>query len=108
MARKRKNAHKEQKPWCFYCDRVFVDESTLLIHQKVSRLCRVPPSWMTHPPKHHMDYLDRDPRRNLQQLCTSIVKHAQVEVSCEMAPILSFITQDCVSEHVSAGLAQIM
>lgn len=36
MVRKKKKAggQEEQKPWCFYCDRQFNDESILIQHQK--------------------------------------------------------------------------
>jgi DNA-directed RNA polymerase subunit RPC12/RpoP len=34
MTRKKKKAKEEQKPWCFYCDREFQDEATLVQHQK--------------------------------------------------------------------------
>eukprot|EP00890_Picochlorum_soloecismus_P003398 jgi/Picsp_1/4059/NSC_01570-R1_zinc finger protein len=33
MVRKRKKVEVE-KPWCFYCDRVFNDENDLIVHQK--------------------------------------------------------------------------
>ena len=32
--RKRKKREDEQPPWCYYCDRVFSDEPTLVQHQK--------------------------------------------------------------------------
>ncbi|CAK0732364.1 hypothetical protein CVIRNUC_000121 [Coccomyxa viridis] len=34
MVRKRKKREDEQPPWCYYCDRVFSDEPTLVQHQK--------------------------------------------------------------------------
>ena len=34
MVRKRKKKEDEQPPWCYYCDRVFSDEQTLVQHQK--------------------------------------------------------------------------
>jgi len=37
MGKKRKHAPTEEdisKPWCFYCDRTFVDEKILIQHQK--------------------------------------------------------------------------
>ena len=34
MVRKRKKREDEQPPWCYYCDRVFSDEQTLVQHQK--------------------------------------------------------------------------
>ncbi|BDA51677.1 probable BUB3-interacting and GLEBS motif-containing protein ZNF207 at N-terminal half [Coccomyxa sp. Obi] len=34
MVRKKKKREAEQPPWCYYCDRVFSDESTLIQHQK--------------------------------------------------------------------------
>ena len=32
MGKKKKK--EEFKPWCYYCDRVFADEQTLVTHQK--------------------------------------------------------------------------
>jgi hypothetical protein len=32
MGKKKKK--EEIKPWCYYCDRVFTDEQTLVTHQK--------------------------------------------------------------------------
>mmetsp|Transcript_14798 Transcript_14798/g.36144 ORF Transcript_14798/g.36144 Transcript_14798/m.36144 type:complete len:289 (-) Transcript_14798:193-1059(-) len=43
MGRKRKNKKKEEvkKPFCYYCDREFVDEQTLIRHQKAKHFtCR--------------------------------------------------------------------
>ena len=34
MVRKRRKKEDEQPPWCYYCDRVFSDEQTLVQHQK--------------------------------------------------------------------------
>lgn len=34
MGRKKKKREEEQKPWCWYCDREFIDEPTLVQHQK--------------------------------------------------------------------------
>ncbi|CAL8468315.1 g7855 [Coccomyxa elongata] len=34
MVRKKKRKESEQPPWCYYCDRIFSDESTLIQHQK--------------------------------------------------------------------------
>ncbi|EIE18094.1 hypothetical protein COCSUDRAFT_68416 [Coccomyxa subellipsoidea C-169] len=34
MVRKKKKREAEQVPWCYYCDRIFSDESTLIQHQK--------------------------------------------------------------------------
>ena len=34
MVRKKKKRDAEQPPFCYYCDRVFSDESTLIQHQK--------------------------------------------------------------------------
>eukprot|EP00884_Botryococcus_braunii_P005304 jgi/Botrbrau1/14775/Bobra.0284s0009.2 len=34
MVRKRKKAEETLKPWCYYCDRVFNDEATLIQHQR--------------------------------------------------------------------------
>lgn len=31
MGKKKKNV---QKPWCYYCDRIFVDEAQLVQHQR--------------------------------------------------------------------------
>lgn len=33
MGKKKKNK-QEEKPWCFYCDREFNDEATLVQHQR--------------------------------------------------------------------------
>ncbi|RMZ52786.1 hypothetical protein APUTEX25_000905, partial [Auxenochlorella protothecoides] len=32
--RKRRRQEEDVKPWCFYCDREFQDEATLITHQK--------------------------------------------------------------------------
>ncbi|KFM25127.1 Zinc finger protein 207 [Auxenochlorella protothecoides] len=34
MVRKRRRQEEDVKPWCFYCDREFQDEATLITHQK--------------------------------------------------------------------------
>lgn len=34
MGKKKKNKKDEIKPWCYYCDRIFNDEATLVQHQK--------------------------------------------------------------------------
>jgi transposase-like protein len=34
MGKKKKKDKDEAKPWCYYCDRIFNDESTLVLHQK--------------------------------------------------------------------------
>ena len=34
MGRKKKRVVETVKPWCFFCDRVFEDESVLIQHQK--------------------------------------------------------------------------
>ena len=31
---KKKKREEKTKPWCFYCDRHFTDDSTLILHQK--------------------------------------------------------------------------
>ena len=31
---RKKKKKEEVKPWCFYCDRKFADEATLIQHQK--------------------------------------------------------------------------
>lgn len=47
MARKKKKGTAEQAPWCYYCDRVFSDESTLIQHQKAKHF-KVRPDFMGH------------------------------------------------------------
>jgi hypothetical protein len=34
MVRKKKKRDDELPPWCYYCDRMFGDETTLVQHQK--------------------------------------------------------------------------
>lgn len=34
MGKKKKKKPVEAKPWCFYCEREFADETTLVQHQK--------------------------------------------------------------------------
>jgi DNA-directed RNA polymerase subunit RPC12/RpoP len=34
MTKKKKKSKEEEKPWCFYCDRTFDNEPTLVQHQK--------------------------------------------------------------------------
>jgi hypothetical protein len=34
MGRKKKKREEDQKPFCWYCDREFIDEPTLVQHQK--------------------------------------------------------------------------
>ncbi len=34
MGKKKKKRVEEQKPCCYYCDRTFIDETTLILHQK--------------------------------------------------------------------------
>ena len=44
MVRKKKKREAEQTPWCYYCDRIFADESTLIQHQKAKHFKVGPPT----------------------------------------------------------------
>ena len=51
MVRKRKKREDEQPPWCYYCDRVFSDEPTLVQHQKAKHFkvhIWQPPAFQKH------------------------------------------------------------
>lgn len=47
--RKKKEEDEQQPPWCYYCDRVFFDEQTLVQHQKAKHF-KVGPSYYYLPP----------------------------------------------------------
>ena len=79
--RKRKKREDEQPPWCYYCDRVFSDEQTLVQHQKAKHF-KVTSLVLDQPLFNAGISISRD--QELMILCKFLSCHASNHLMCAL------------------------